>query len=202
MFVDTIAPLDQINEAPLSHDLADRPNRATHSRRPPYGPSAPPTPAIFAQRRRRSPSSSSPIRQRTRASTEPSSIMSRSAAGHNRPTHIALPTSPGVGRSSNWSPPSTPTGGRASPSSPRSSFLPSFMNMRTRTRAATLTTAQRGAISASVEVENPLGGRAGGSSDAAGREGVVTRTVSTPVTGRMAHEPGNGEPDFLLRRSS
>ncbi|ORY29663.1 hypothetical protein BCR39DRAFT_558997 [Naematelia encephala] len=118
----------------------------------------------------------------------PSTTMSRSTS-HNRPTHIPLPNSPLVPDGSTAAPPLP----LASPTSPRSSFLPSFM--RQRSRAATLTSANRGgATSPTVEAVNPLAGtnsRASHSREpstsANSRDGGgVTRSISTPVSGGLA----------------
>lgn len=121
------------------------------------------------------------------------SVMSRTT-NSNRPTHIPLPTTPYIPRSPTGSPLPTP----ASPTSPRSSFLPSFM--RTRSRAATLTTRAVGATSPSAEMPNPLVGsniRNGvngardlslGRGEVVRDGGSVTRSISTPVT--LPNPPG------------
>jgi hypothetical protein len=134
--------------------------------------------------------------------------MSRAPSASNRPTHIPLPTSPYINRSDTVSPTPGQGPGPASPTSPRSSFLPSFM--RTRSRAATLTTRGFGAASPNSEIPNPLGGGVAGGGGAStirssavgsavrdhsagpsGGESGVTRSLSTQAAANLATNTGN-----------
>ncbi len=207
--------VEQIGEAraPSTHDLLDRSSHTPSLLH--LTPGSPSSSSLARPAHLRATSSPTSVRHRiraaqvaaTQAGLDLSSTMSRTASGHNRPTHIALPTSPFVAQSPNGSPLPTPTGGMASPASPRNSFLPSFMNMRTRNRAATLSN-PRGATSPSAELSNPMGApttRGESSRDLlagpASRGGGVTRTVSTPVSGGLVSGAGLGEYSIDQRSS-
>lgn len=183
-FLPSVPENIQESVATSSHDLVPRLFPPRSSRRQSVNALATPTTVQLHNR-----SASSPILP-YHIPPDPSSSMSRPAIGH-RPNHITLPTGPFVGRSPNESPAATPTGGMASPTSPRNSFLPNFMSIRQRARAATLSTStgnsQRVATSPGAEIGNPLATRNGHEASGAG----VTRTVSTPATGVLTNGHGN-----------